>query len=405
MRKWEKKYEYYKSTEAQKKYEELKEKIAQKKANSEEVKEYNRITKVLNNLPKVDNIKEYMEKLDKNLKILKEEYYLREDNEKSQKDKEKSEKKVKELQEECEKIREEQKKIQKEINGLVADNKDGKNDEQISKLRASKRELEGKYNNTLIKTQDEEAELQKNVKLKAGRKELAGFSKKQLRKECFETAGMINKCNIVAGHLMEGLSRESIELKLNKDWKDRKFTAKDALPLTKKEREERDAKKKAQKEEANKEQSDAKKENIKPEKEIKDEGQEANSLIEQDEFAKAFPRLARILPKFVKNSRLAKAMVDRKNKNTKERSEEQNDLKAQIVKIDLKNNKKKKTETERDRFIKSLKEMDIMDVAEKGIDQINKERLEEVKRKAHKKEIEKFGENYNKGFSDNNKER
>ena len=46
---------------------------------------------------------------------------------------------------------------------------------------------------------------------------------------------MISKCNMVASNLMKGLSRESLQVKLD-GWKDRKFTSKTPLPLTRREK-------------------------------------------------------------------------------------------------------------------------------------------------------------------------
>ena len=477
MRKWEKAYEYYKSSEAKTKYNELKEKVDNKKAKQEELKEYNKMTKIFENLPKVENIKEYMEKLDKNLEILKKEYNLREDEEKSNNQIKKLENESSKLdiaiqkqQEECEKIRADQKQIQYNINTLVESNVDGKNDAQINDLRVQKKKLESNYEKNLLSIQDKEDKIRDNKakkediredwKTKVGSPELVKYNKKQLRKECFETAGMINKCNVVARHLMEGFSRESIEMKLAKDWKDRKFTSKDPLPLTRKEREAKKERETIKKETGEKSdlgiketftrQDYAKVEDTKkmelPKENVlnkndkgelndpldfgngKVEEEKVEDLAEIDQFEKAFPRLAKILPKFIKNSRFAQAIASRENGSNKIKDDEEleKDDKQEIKtepevnakpdveeEIDLTKIEKGLVEevdnlTDREKFVRSLRTADILDVADRGINTIENERKNEKLAKAKQDAIDrqnaKFAaqgdENYSKRSGD-----
>ena len=473
MRKWEKVYEYYKSPEALIKYNQLGEKVNTKKAKREEVDEYNKMSKIIDNLAKVKNIKEYMEKLDKNLEILKEEFYLRQDEEKGNRQikilenaSAKLDIEVQKQQAECEQIRAEQKQIQNDINALMLSNVDGKNNDRISALRDKKNKLEKDYEKTLLSIQAKEDKIRENKakkediredwKTKVGKPELAKYTKNELRKECFETAGLISKCHVVAGHLMEGLSRESIEMKLAKDWKDRKFTSKDPLPLTRKERELREEKKEEKPEnpkvildnnvlmdELKKLNPDVKMKmgnsgmdmvldgdvsklklpegfyyndkngitnkhntgglytylNVKEGK-IEDE---VGGLAEIDEFAKAYPRLSKFLPKFIKNSNFAKKRAHMKLERMgyfDKTEDEQSAKKSENSELDLAKIKAglegkadefvdKDTTTDRDKFVKSLKNANILDVADKGIDSIEGDRRAEKLAKAKQDAIDR----------------
>ena len=77
MKNWEINYEKYRSGETEEVYQKLKQKVEERKASQEEVKEYNKMTRIYENLPKIENIKEFMDILDNDLAILKEEYNKR----------------------------------------------------------------------------------------------------------------------------------------------------------------------------------------------------------------------------------------------------------------------------------------------------------------------------------------
>ena len=78
-RNWKIEYEKYKSADIQVKLEELKNKLNAKTITREEYDEYQKMLKIIDNLPKVDNVIEYMEKLDQDLSVLKEEIRAREE--------------------------------------------------------------------------------------------------------------------------------------------------------------------------------------------------------------------------------------------------------------------------------------------------------------------------------------
>ena len=85
-RKWEETYEEYKSAERQPRFLELKfrlennstDKTGQIHMTKEEYDEYQKMKKIMDNLPKVDNLKEYMNRLEADFSKLKNEYNLRE---------------------------------------------------------------------------------------------------------------------------------------------------------------------------------------------------------------------------------------------------------------------------------------------------------------------------------------
>ena len=70
MKNWEINYEKYRSGETEEVYQKLKQKVEERKASQEEVKEYNKMTRIYENLPKIENIKEFMDILDNDLAIL-----------------------------------------------------------------------------------------------------------------------------------------------------------------------------------------------------------------------------------------------------------------------------------------------------------------------------------------------
>ena len=78
-RNWKIEYEKYKSADIQVKLEELKNKLNAKTITREEYDEYQKMLKIIDNLPKVDNVIEYMEKLDQDLGVIKEEIKAREE--------------------------------------------------------------------------------------------------------------------------------------------------------------------------------------------------------------------------------------------------------------------------------------------------------------------------------------
>lgn len=237
-RKWEQLYEYYESTEAQERMAELKSKREDGQATPEEISEYNKMRKIIGYLPEVENLKVAIDALENNLEILKEEYNAREE----------AEKEIKEHKDSLRKKEKEADKLEKEIDKLRT------KAENLHEVAEN-----DKYWNAIFEVQSKEEDLLRlNNEIKEHKEkkmpesvsihdELSGLSKEDLRKEIFKTAGQINKCNLAARCMLEGQSKHDINLKVNKNWVNRKLTSKTPLPLTRKEREQKMEEKTAEK--------------------------------------------------------------------------------------------------------------------------------------------------------------
>ena len=136
-RNWEIEYEKYKSTDTQVKLEELKNKLDAKTITRQEYDEYQKMLKVIDNLPKVENVIEYMEKLDQDLSVLKEEIRAREEQRQIEEKRIKPENLEKELEANLNKQYELIAK-RKEINKKIALTSDK---QEIEKLKLEKEEV------------------------------------------------------------------------------------------------------------------------------------------------------------------------------------------------------------------------------------------------------------------------
>ena len=377
-RKWKIEYEKYKSTDTQVKLEELKNKLNTKTITRQEYDEYQKMLKVIDNLPKVDNVIEYMEKLDQDLETIKEEIKAREEQRQIEEKRIKPENLEKELEANLNKQYELIAK-RKEINKKIALTSDK---QEIEKLKLekeevnqelSKLELQAKQNNDIFV----EIHSTKKENKKLTKAYLAKYSDEDLRAKCFEISAMISKCNMVASNLMKGLSKDSLQVKLE-GWQDRKFTSKEPLPLTRRE-------KMAIKEEnlsINK---------VENKEETIEESMFSTNEKENDEwrdfprplseFEKAFPRLAKRFPKLQENF-LGKTMlaiknrfrpIEEKRQETDDKFNKNNGTDSKTLGNDNENNKKEK-------FMNYVK-YDVLEVAEKGIEQVQKEDLENRKKR------------------------
>ena len=387
-RKWKIEYEKYKSTDTQVKLEELKNKLNTKTITRQEYDEYQKMLKVIDNLPKVDNVIEYMEKLDQDLETIKEEIKAREEQRQIEEKRIKPENLEKELEANLNKQYELIAK-RKEINKKIALTSDK---QEIEKLKLekeevnqelSKLELQAKQNNDIFV----EIHSTKKENKKLTKAYLAKYSDEDLRAKCFEISAMISKCNMVASNLMKGLSKDSLQVKLE-GWQDRKFTSKEPLPLTRRE-------KMAIKEEnlsINK---------VENKEETIEESMFSTNEKENDEwrdfprplseFEKAFPRLAKRFPKLQENF-LGKTMlaiknrfrpIEEKRQETDDKFNKNNGTDSKTLGNDNENNKKEK-------FMNYVK-YDVLEVAEKGIEQVQKEDLENRKKRLEEIKKEQNG--------------
>lgn len=396
-RNWEIEYEKYKSTDTQVKLEELKNKLDAKTITRQEYDEYQKMLKIIDNLPKVENVIEYMEKLDQDLSVLKEEIRAREEQRQIEEKRIKPENLEKELEANLNKQYELIAK-RKEINKKIALTSDK---QEIEKLKLekeevnqelSKLELQAKQNNDIFV----EMHSTKKENKKLTKKDLAKYSDEDLRAKCFEISAMISKCNMVASNLMKGLSRDSLQVKLE-GWKDRKFTSKEPLPLTRRE-------KMAIKEENSSVNETEDKEETEEESAFYTNAKEENEWVEfprpLSEFEKAFPRLAKRFPKLQENF-IGKTMLAIKNRfrpieEEKEEQEDKQEMPEQLEtneppENDSENSKEEEnSKTKKEKFMNYVK-YDVLEVAEKGIEQVQKEDLENRKKRLEEMRKEQNG--------------
>lgn len=362
-KRWEDWYEKFKEPSIQDKYKKLEEKVINKTISKDEYAEYQKMQKIANNIPKVDNLIEFMEKLESEFEAYKEEYKTRTDkgNSKSLEDLEKDMNYNMQKQDELiAKRKEINKKIatitdKEEVLRLQNEKEDI--NQELSKLRfqADKNNIEF----ARIKSEENEP---KQINTKFYR-----YSDEELRTKCFKISSMISKCNMVATNLMKGLSVDSIQVKLE-NWEDKKFTAKTPLPLSRAEK----LKAKAEKSQAN-----AIPGNIK----ASNKATPISGLPTQiDEFEEKFPRLAKRFPK-LKDNFLGKTLLKVKNffRSEQELEEENKTRKLPNIKSStLQQNPDKKTKKQNELFRDYLK-YDVLEVAEKGVEQVRAERIERKK--------------------------
>ena len=369
-KRWEKWYENFKSPNVQARLEELKTKVENKTISKDEYVEYQNMQKIMSNIPKVDNIIDFIDKLETELETLKDEYNKRESKlheigiDGLEKEIELNLKQQEELLEKRKTINKkiEQTDDKEEIAKLEAEKEDI--DQDLSKLKFQANENNKKF----AEVKSKEA---KNVNNK---NELSKYSNEELRTRCFKVSSMISKCNMVATNLMKGLSIDSIKVKLE-GWKDKKFTSKEPLPLSR-------AEKIKQQERKNEKEEDI-------EEQIQNrfaiisgntKGVQTSALpIKQNEFEKAFPRLAKRFPN-MKDNFLGKALLKAKNffkpdKQEEKEEEEENSQKTTVLpkqEEQLSEENKKQNKLFRD-YLK----YDVLEVAEKGVEQVRKERIEQ----------------------------
>ena len=334
MRKWEEEYKQIKNGKLDVKMQELKQKVEQKKATKEEYNEYQKYQKVKENLGKVENILEFRKSLEKKKEQIDKELQNRED---------------------LAKIPEQIEKLEKEFEKLEKDKEELQDKLKDPKLEAIDRSyLENKLK--MVSAQidanhksysDAHDELRKNVQ-KNNR--LSKISKTELDKQKRELSKKISKCNMVAANLLKGRSWDSIEVKLD-DWKE--YTSKEKTAIGK--------------ERAEKENSQEKAQNSKE----KQEESESKEMVEVSEFDRKHPRLAKIKNMF----RKAKEKIF--SKKNAEKAEEAKEQEAQ-------------EEKEKDNdFKKELRE-----IAERGMKEVRREKLDKYKSAAYDREVRKFGQEY-----------
>lgn len=354
MRKWEKKYEEFKSTETKVKFDELKEKIENKQANQEEIKECKKMERIYGYLPQVENLKDAIELLNDRMEILEEEKNTRINMAK-----------VEKLEEEIEADRKKYLEAQK----------NGKEDFD-----------------ELVKIQDKEMKLN-DMKLKISQNpEFSKMSNEEFKNEILITKGQISKCHLAARCFMEGYSRESIDIKVNKEWKNRRFTSKEKLSKQKNNQDKKKDDEDKSKTEDNKAYlgtttviKSRMKSALDEVRNKKDSGKKTTALVDQNkirtEIEEAHPWLRRFSKLPLLGKRANKKLdefVESEIKRIEKISEAEEKYKAKEAE-EKEKSEGEKTPTQEFKAKYSLANYDVMDIAEKGVEGLEEERISSAK--------------------------
>lgn len=376
-RSWEVEYEKYLNGDIDKLYDDLKIKLENKTISKDDYKQMQKIENVKANISKVTNILELRNHLQDKLKKLKDEKKKIETLEAQEENIAKADKEAKKLEEELNKITGEKEKIQKDLKNpdLSADEK--------AKLEQNLVELDGKIKENNDKFSNNQKILDgKNSNV--SNKEKFATHKKSVEKDIIGVSSKISKCNMVANNLMQGASWDSIDLKLE-NWKER-YTSKEKIV----EKVKGTSKEDVQKENTSKgidneenidlsQKIEATTEELLKEKE-EDKDKEEKSLQEVSEFEKKHPRLAKI----------GKWFKDKWNKIRGNKNKEEKDNKDEKGKVEEEKTEQEETQSSdnnRDEFRQYLK-----DVAEKGMKQTAREKLDAAKEKAYAERAQKDAE-------------
>ena len=393
MRKWEEKYKELQSGKLDTRIGELQQKFDNKSITREELKEFEKAKKIKENMSKIENIAEYKEKLEGQLKELKAE----QDRRKSLVD---LEKEAKKLDGELSRLNFDRAVAERELK--TPDLSDNKRAEIQARL-ASVKEKMNKNQEAFSKNQ-----LTIAATSKAGGK-LAELPDEELQAKRTNISTKISKCHMICGKLVEGYSWDSIDMKLEQ-WNDRKLTSKKETAEKMRQSAKEDKKEKAERpdpEAKKEEKAPLKREGTgkerpiatpvpeakKDEKAEQKEDKEEKSLVEVSEFDKKYPRLAKIKNFFKRMGQSIKnTFTDKKEDLEQLDKETESEEKKEPVSKTIDPEVKAKEEADDFRaYIKS--------VAEKGMREADKERLE-AKREALKQKMAEQGQREDKSEKD-----
>lgn len=391
MEDWKKKYEEYKSTSIETKYSEYcqeiekmlaGEKIQEGQANQLKAKELKKMKRIYGYLPQVENLKEAIVILKNRVNAIRGEMNARQKLMKAQSNAAKEDIEIAALEAE----------IEKESASLV-----GKEDTEFERLQA---------------LQDKQIKLN-DLKMKATSRtmpeishdsELADLSWQELKMEMSAARQQIARCNLAASCFMEGYSKENIDLKVNKEWKNRRLTSKE--PIT--------SKKELKAEHSSELTTEEDKLSANMQKtSVIDKGMiSAVDAVRSDEKAildinrikeqiqKAHPILSKLSKLPFGLGKGAESRLERYVEQEKERLEKLNETEKEV-----------KTIAEKDFKAKyAVANWNVMDIAEKGISEIEaeqkaKEQAEKEAQKAKRKaELKAKREEYRKAAYDREKE-
>ena len=366
MRKWEEKYNEIQSGKLDARISELQEKFNNKTITRDELKEFEKSKRIKENISKVDNVVEYKNKLEGQLKEIKAE----QDRRKSLVD---LEKEAKKLDGELGRLKIEKAVAERELK--TPDLSDDKKAEIEARLAGIKDKMN--------KNQESYSKNQLTIAAtsKVGGK-LAELPDEELAGKRTNISSKISKCNMICGKLIEGYSWDSIDMKLEQ-WQDRKFTSKketvdkmrNAAKEDKKEKIEKTSSqaREGQNREAGKSKTTTGRTNPEESKEKQEE--KAGPLVEVSEFDRKHPRLAKIKNFFKKMGQSIKnTFTDKEEDLEKVEKEEKTPVSQEKT-------SEAKAKEEADDFRSYIKV-----VADKGMKQADKERLE-AKKEALKQKL------------------
>lgn len=377
IQRWEKQYEEYTNGEKKQRLYELKTKLENKTITKEEYDEYKKMLRIEKNLPKVKNLQEFQNQLIQLKSEIIEELNRRESAEKASKDIEKENQK---LEKELEKINEQKEEIVKQLK-----NKD-LSEEEKTDLQTKLVEC----NNKIQLNNDKYLENVGKQPEKVEEKDITKLSKKELTDKAINLSIKIDICNLYATRLMKG--REDVEqiksveenIKWDKnDYRNKLKNEVKTFKLPKEQKEKMEQLKSASKKQAEKAKTES------PKKE-----ESCQAMVKVSEFDQKHPKIAAIKNWFKKSfEKFAKKeeaqMSDEDIKKLGKKIEQQVETKKE--KQSETAIKQENTEKRRDTFLKDLKfveDLEISEIAEKGLDEVKKENKSKKQLEAAKKLLE-----------------
>lgn len=380
MRKWEEKYKEIQSGKLDARISELQEKFNNKSITRDELKEFEKSKRIKENISKVDNVVEYKNKLEGQLKEIKAE----QDRRKSLVD---LDKEAKKLDGELGRLKIEKAVAERELKTPNL------SDDKKAEIEARLAGIKDKMN----KNQESYSKNQLTIAAtsKAGGK-LAELPDEELAGKRTNISSKISKCNMICGKLIEGYSWDSIDMKLEQ-WQDRKLTSKKETADKMRNAAKEDKKEKAERT-SSQEREGASRESGKgkttigrtnpEESKEKPEEEKAGSLVEVSEFDRKHPRLAKIKNFFKRMGQSIKNTFTDKEEDLEEIEKE---AEGKVEKVAKGKEEKSPISQEKTPEEKAKEEADdfrayIKVVADKGMKQADKERLE-AKKEALKQKL------------------
>lgn len=394
--KWEIQFEEYQNGGLDKNLEEVKAKYNNKEIDAKQyIKEQKRIEKIKNNLSKVENLVKFRYELNDLKSMLEDELINRYDQAKSIVNSKEIDKKI----EESDKKNEELLTKIDEIKAKLKNKNLTKNEiENLQKgLKENEKKLDANNKEFLELNARRNNNKQSSIK-QANGQQFSMLKSDDLKKEYSKVCMKLSRNNFFAKRLLKGYDIESIKIEDKTiDWEAKKYTinAKQIEKIKKLKEAAKENEKSIDKSEKTPEKitEETEKKIGEDVKEIMKD-KESTALIEVSEFERKHPRLAKIA-KFFSN-------IKNKISNKKE-----NDV--QVDTDEQENNLQKEEEVPENKhkdFIKRLNDMDqyeIFDVAEKGMDGIKEDRMNEAKKRLmenKQKSAEASKAKYEQGLND-----